>query len=245
MYAVYNPTNNIFFVKNILTGETHKIGNKYQFLCKIAYRFSYKGDMRYEGNWILDNSQLAFNENDLQCEEEFNRELYIKEYKYTQRKYVYVDGLDRILNPRDFLKDIMHYYMLYGHPFYWPNEYKSNRSNREYQGRKSHTGYSWRGKNRSNLKWKKQQNDMLKKDLGTREYHFKRVGDGKEFELSWDFDRPYSGNWKAQYKCNKQYNIHTSVKNTASIRRRYDDEFLKDEIDYMLEMDFLSYETEN
>ena len=32
MYAVYNPTNNIFFVKNILTGETHKIGNKYQFL---------------------------------------------------------------------------------------------------------------------------------------------------------------------------------------------------------------------
>ena len=99
MYAVYNPTNNIFFVKNILTGETHKIGNKYQFLCKIAYRFSYKGDMRYEGNWILDNSQLAFNENDLQCEEEFNRELYIKEYKYTQRKYVYVDGLDRIINP--------------------------------------------------------------------------------------------------------------------------------------------------
>ncbi len=27
--------------------------------------------MRYEGNWILDNSQLAFNENDLQCEEDF------------------------------------------------------------------------------------------------------------------------------------------------------------------------------
>lgn len=50
--------------------------------------------------------------------------------------------------------------MLYERPFYWPNEY---RSNREYQGRKSHTGYSLRGKNCSNLKWKKQQNDMLKK----------------------------------------------------------------------------------
>lgn len=85
----------------------------------------------------------------------------------------------------------------------------------------------------------------VKKDLDIREYHLKRVGDGKEFELSWNFDRPYSENWKSQYKCNKQYNIHTSVKNTASIRKRYDDEFSKDEIDYMLKMDFLSCETEN
>ncbi len=64
----------------------------------------------------------------------------------------------------------------------------------------------------------KKLDSILKNDY--KDYHFKNLEDSKNPYPDWwdDAHRRVEGNWKSQYKVNKQYGIHKNSKNAKSIR---------------------------
>ena len=85
---------------------------------------------------------------------------------------------------------------------------------------------------------------MFKYDADFAEYRFKNILDHNNMPESWwdDKSRRTEGNWKSQYKVNRQYNIHTSMRDDCSIRKyAFTDveDYTEAEIDAMLEEDFL------
>lgn len=79
-------------------------------------------------------------------------------------------------------------------------------------------------------------------DQDLKEYSFKRkVLDPIDPPSPW-YDENYrkvEGNWKSQYKVNKQYNIHTHQKSSETIRKMTVEEFSLNEIDNLLEEEFI------
>ena len=82
---------------------------------------------------------------------------------------------------------------------------------------------------------------MQKSKEEYRDYHFKKLEDSNHPYPDWwdDTSRRVEGNWKSQYKVNKQHNIHNNGKSDKTIRNIGFDDFSQDEIDEMLYEDFI------
>ena len=73
--------------------------------------------------------------------------------------------------------------------------------------------------------------DMFENDMDYKDYHFKKLEDPVERYPDWwdDTHRRVEGNWKSQYKVNKQHNIHNKGKSDDTIRKMEFDEFSDDD----------------
>lgn len=117
---------------------------------------------------------------------------------------------------------------------------------KKHQRTKSCSGYSWRGQFFHNVNQARHLEAMYKSDEEYREYfniyHISPnvLNRSNMPEYWWDEkERRTEGNWKSQYKVNRQYNIHTSEKTSRSIRTyKCEEEYTMDDVDGMLEEDF-------
>ena len=163
-----------------------------------------------------------------------------------------MDGLGRILDPRNYLDDVIAYRLSTpAKPvtFYWlPNESWMRWRIKRPQYPKSHATYCWRNpKSRSPVKYLREKSRLLS-DPDVKEYSqyniFKRNQRFKEDPyILWDpAVRRVEGNWKSQSKSTRQYNKHTKRGNADSIRvmNAYSFDRSEEEIDEMLEADFIA-----
>lgn len=114
----------------------------------------------------------------------------------------------------------------------------------EQQRTKSCSGYSWRGQNFRNVRQARKLDSMFRYDPEFKKYGFKPILDMSNPPLKWwdEKKRRAEGNWKSQYKVNRQYNIHNNGRDNCTIRK-YDKtsqgDFSYEEIDNMLEAEFI------
>lgn len=114
----------------------------------------------------------------------------------------------------------------------------------EWQRTKSCSGYSWRGQNFRNVRQARKLDSMFRLDPDFKGYGFKPILDMSNPPLKWwdEKKRRTEGNWKSQYKANRQYNIHSKGKDSGTIRRvarMEEGDFSQEEIDSMLEAEFI------
>jgi len=114
----------------------------------------------------------------------------------------------------------------------------------EWPQTKSCSGYSWRGQNFHNVRQARRLDAMFRLDPDFKEYGFKPILDMSNPPLKWwdEKKRRAEGNWKSQYKANRQYNIHSKGKDNGTIRRvtgKGREVFSGEEIDSMLEAEFI------
>ena len=114
----------------------------------------------------------------------------------------------------------------------------------EQQRTKSCSGYSWRGQNFHNVRQARRLDSMFRFDPDFKEYGFKPILDMSNPPLEWwdEKKRRAEGNWKSQYKSNRQYNNHSKGKDSGTIRRvagTKEGDFSREEIESMLEVEFI------
>ena len=114
----------------------------------------------------------------------------------------------------------------------------------EWPQAKSCSGYSWRGQNFRNVRQARKLDSMFRLDPDFKEYGFKPILDMSNPPLKWwdEKKRRAEGNWKSQYKANRQYNIHSKGKDNDTIRRvgeAKEGDFFREEIDSLLEAEFI------
>lgn len=167
---------------------------------------------------------------------------YISDITITQKKYLFFDGLNRTIDVRLFEDDIIKFFVK-NH-----NQSSNHRLFTKYkrwynrQGRASHAGTWYHHKHLNNRKKIRTLDSMFKNDEEFKDYHFKRLEDTENPYPCWydDACRRVEGNWKSQYKVNKQHNIHNGGKTDRSIRKNNIEDFTYDEIDKMLYEDFIN-----
>lgn len=138
------------------------------------------------------------------------------------------------------------------YPVYEPTvkiqQYKKVRRKGYYWGEQQRTksccGYSWRGQNFHNVRQARKLDSMFRLDPDFKEYGFKPILDMGNPPLKWwdEKKRRTEGNWKSQYKTNRQYNIHSKGKDSGTIRRDVGmkgEDYSQEEIDSMLEEEFI------
>lgn len=115
-----------------------------------------------------------------------------------------------------------------------------------YQRPKSCSGYTWRHQYFHNVTRATRYEAMYRSDEEYKEY-FKfyhisyNILDYKDLPESWwdEKARRTEGCWKSQYKVNRQYNIHSSVKDSMSIRSyEFEEPYTAEEVDRMLEEEY-------
>lgn len=117
------------------------------------------------------------------------------------------------------------------------------------QRTKSCSGYSWRCQFFHNVNQARHLEAMYRSDEEYKAYFSSynispNVLDHSNLPESWwdEKSRRTEGNWKSQYKVNHQYNIHSNVKDSMSIRIcEYEEEYSLDDVDFMLEEDFMEW----
>lgn len=142
------------------------------------------------------------------------------------------------------------------YPVYDPTEkaehHKKERRKGRYWGEwpqtKSCSGYAWRGQSFRNVRQARRMDSMFRWDPEFKEYRFKPVLDRSNPPVKWwdEKKRRAEGNWKSQYKTNRQYNIRNKSKDGNTIRRvagTAEEFFSVEEIDGMLEKEFVMKQT--
>ena len=245
MYNVYNR-GNVYFIMNMVTNTYSLIGDYKELLAYLAGGFEGKHFHREDGN-ILNYTNRFFGDinmgNDFShyvyeryCNNEEGIEYIVETEEFERKKYLFFDGFDRIIDVRLLEKEAFKVYLQKR------NEKKRYfyRRYRKRNGRKKHSGNHF--KNYLGNKKKVLTIDNIL-DTEYKEYHFKHLEDSVNRYPDWwdDTYRRVEGNWKSQYKANRQYNIHKNGKNNKSIRKDFSfGEFSLEEIDEMLLEDFLN-----
>lgn len=254
MINVYNKSN-VYYLLNVVEGTYFLIGDKEELLVFLSRGFDrntsyYDIKKNYSeylnrdklsnvyfdkinmGNDVLryKNRYIAFNDD--------GDKFFVYEEEIFQRPYLFFDGNNRTIDVREFRDEA---YKVYIERCKSPNSFYSvywkNRKYHPYPSKVGHGGCSY--KNKVSLKYQAKRIDSML-DTCYKDFHFKHLEDSNNPYPDWwdDTCRIIEGNWKSQYKSNRQYGAHTSSKDNRSIRKYEDDEFSYDDIDEMLLEDF-------
>lgn len=241
MYNVYDKSD-VFYFYDYSKNSTALIGNKNDLIKFLArgYESSY-GYVQHLSNKYFDNINMG---NDIY---HYVKESKIKnedddtyQYIYTDytvvKQFMFFDGFDRIIDVRMFKDEVFKYYNLHKND---KIRYSFKFHRKMYPT--SHAGFRYKHTFLHNRIKVRKMDSMFKYDDEYKDYHFKRIEDTNNPYPDWFDDkiRRVEGNWKSQYKVNKQHNIHNKGKSDDSIRKFDFDDFTQDEIDEMLYEDFL------
>lgn len=241
MYNVFNKSD-VFYLYDFSTNQTQLIGNRENLIAFIANAYRREGwsENRIENKYFKEinmgndiyyfvKTSTVKNEDDT-----YDR---IEEKCCSYRRYMFYDGYDRVVDIRLFEDECRKYYHAH------KNDKRVYRFNfRRTQHPKSHARNSYKHTFTHNRMCVRKLDDMFENDMDYKDYHFKKLEDPVERYPDWwdDTHRRVEGNWKSQYKVNKQHNIHNKGKSDDTIRKMEFDEFSDDDIDAMLYEDFLN-----
>lgn len=247
MYNVYNK-NDVYYLYTCSTNSSRLIGNKKDLIKFLSNAIDDNmGYYKYPSNWsnkYYDNQNLSKDYTHYVITGYKNLDNghfieYIKEDYFSEKEYIFYDGEYRYIDVRIFEDEVNKFHLeeMKKKPRKYYYSWRNKRY--QYQGRKYHSGN--RSKH-SPFKGRHQAyviDSMF--DSEYKEYHFKKIEDSNNpYPYFWDDkSRRVEANWKSQYKVNRQYNIHNNGKNNKTIRKQFLEEFSNDEIDLMLEEDFL------
>lgn len=237
MYNVYNKSD-VFYLYTFSKNQTHLIGNKEDLIKFISRAFSTSYWDRTLANKYFDNINMG---NDIYYVKKETKVLnedetyqYIYEYIVNSKEYMFFDGYNRIVDVRNFKEECIKYFNLHKNDRYYHKYCRKMYPKSHAQTRYKHTFAH------NKMKIRKM-DSMFKCDEEYRDYHFKKLEDPNNPYPDWwdDTSRRVEGNWKSQYKVNKQHNIHNNGKSDKTIRNIGFDDFSQDEIDEMLYEDFI------
>lgn len=228
MYNVYNKSN-VYFVFQISKNKSYLIGDKedlIKFLSKGVNTYGYSDSSRWSNDYV-NNQNMG---NDVITYRTFFNGYYFSHF--IKRDFIFYDGLDRIIDVRDFVDEVYIYYKQHEN-----DKIHYNFHRYYYMGQRSHAKNLGKGTFPNGAHQAKIIDSMKEYS----EYNLKKIEDtNNPYPDFWDdVTRRVEGNWKTQYKTNKQYNIHSSSKDNKSIRKDFYDEDTFD-IDELLEEDFMN-----
>ena len=235
MHIVYNKCN-VFYLIDLHKNTVSLIGDKDE-LIKFIARSSLIDERR---NRIISDYFLHLNMgNDLNI---IHHKDYVKDdfdcthvvYKkiIDKKQYMFVDGENRTIDVRLFEDEIIAR-IRNDECDYTYHRYVSRKQRRHY-----YSGWVCRHRNPKLKNVKLGFSTYQYSDL--KEYGIKISNPLKQDIWYYcDKGRRISANWKHQYKARKQYNIHCKQK-TDLRKNKYIEDFSQEEIDAMLEEDFLS-----
>lgn len=231
MINVYNKSN-VYYVADMVNNTCSLIGDYDELLIFLAKNFR-----RFQGTTdIITNFSNEYFDN-INMGDDYTHIVYnycdsckTEEYIYPKR-YLFYDGLDRIIDIRDLKEESFKIFLQL------PKKRRfCFRKSRECS-RRRHSGNSFKSRMPRKIQVRRL-DDILENEYN--EYHFKKLEDSNNPYPDWwdDTSRRIEGNWKSQYKVNRQYGIHKNTKNNKSIRRVDDIYCDIDEVDEMLFKDF-------
>ena len=244
MYNVYNKSD-VYYVFNRQRNVYVLIGNYRELLVYLSKGF--KSKLCYKENYNIAYYNNCFFD-DINMGNDYSHYIYkryeeneegfsyiVKTEYFDEKSYLFIDGFDRIIDVRLFRDEAFKVYLqrINEKKRYYYRRYK------KHNGRKRHSHNTFR--NHIGNKKRVLTIDNIF-DTEYKEYHFKHLEDFVNPYPDWwdDTYRRVEGNWKSQYKVNRQYNIHNKGKNNKSIRKDFSfEEFSLEEIDEMLLEDFL------
>ena len=241
MYNVFNKSD-VFYLYDFSTKQVQLIGNKKNLIAFIAkaYRCNGWSENRLENKYFeevnMGNDIYHFTKTTT-IKNDDDTYQYIEEKCYNYRRYMFYDGYDRIVDIRLFEDECKKYYHAH------KNDRKIYRFNFKHtQHPKSHARNFYKHTFTHNRMCVRKLDDMFEHDVDYKDYHFKKLEDPIDGYPDWwdDTNRRVEGNWKSQYKANKQHNIHNKGKTDETIRKIVFDDYSEDEIEQMLYEDFLS-----
>ena len=233
MYPIYDP-GEVFYKYSFSSGRKTLIGEKSGFVWKINSLFNCKkGASEYNVNAYEHVGKTAMNPNDVEYKD---KPLYYEINGWTTKTMVrtytrvdtcFKDGYGRVLDPKNYVKDVVSLRTMtipryYGDLFHWYWRRKEKKHQRERQGRNRHSGYCLRGTNYSYIHGYLREMDMFSRDKEMVEechrYHlYPRMP--KFYYLYEGYGVTNRNGWKSQYKANKQYNIHRRMNDSRSIKK--------------------------
>ena len=267
MHYIYNP-GDVYYSYDFKTKKRSRIGEKSEFVKGyVSPRFVHKNNLPIDSpNSYMFNGVVAFNPNDVHCEHKIKVIRYrspisgnIREERYPYREYsnigyCYTDGYGRIIDPRDLIEDVVAYKAATSKKkdtvrYSW--FYIREKRNRERQWTKSYSGYSLK-----RIKCHLIRRNMIDYDKIAHDEDIDEILRDYHISIKMRLDRsnpviddPYEAygiskqgmGWKYKHKANKQYNKLKSSVDSRSIRtmNAYEEDYTDDEIDEMLEEDFL------
>lgn len=260
MYTVAQPEN-MYYKINLQTSKREIIGDEYtMFLREFNdYFVCNKGGNPYAVTSYSTSDkfeELALNSRDkkrkmVKCKDILGKHYLVWRGDYEMRTVMYCDNLNRIIDPRNYLDKIVELKTIpskvdYSKCYWTEPEWARKWKNR--QRTKSCSGCTWRRQYFHNMTQARKMEAMLKNDPEYRayckEYHLSaNVLDHTDIPHSWwdEKGRRTEGNWKSQSRADRQYNSHKRAKDSKTIRRyRFYEEFSNEEIELMLEEDFLN-----
>lgn len=267
MHYIYNP-GNVYYSYDFKTKKKSRIGDKSRLVRGyVSPDFIQKNNLpKNEPSSYIFKGVVAFNQNDVHCEhktciiryrDEFSGEICETIYPYREYRnigYCYTDGYGRIIDPRDLIDEVVSYktstpkkndkvsYSLF---------YLRAKRNRERQWTKSYSGYRLK-----KVKCHLIRRNMIDRDKIAHDEDISEILRDYHISIKIRLDRsnpiiddPYEAygvskqgmGWKYRHKANKQYNKLKSSVDSRSIRTMYayEEEYSTDDIDEMLEEDFL------
>lgn len=245
MFEINNKSNT-FYLYNFETNEHSLIATSLiELFSFISKGFSTNGqkDPSRWSNKYFDELNLGNDLSHLVEYESFSvegRTFYsVKSDKYFDKKYLFYDGNDRIINITIYTDEVIKYYKQHQfdkHYFHFFNKYKKR------QGRKRHRRTAYPHISKFGVHQAKKYDSIVSADPEMAYYHIKKIETGDNQYPRWfdDSIRVVEGNWKSQYKVKSQHNIHNGGKTNKSIRKYYEDDFTQDDIDDMLYNDFIN-----
>ena len=247
MYNVYDKSN-VYFLYRYSKNSHSLIGDRNALIKMLANAFrstfyfddvkDYNDCSRWS-NCFFDDVNMG---SDITCVTHFNyvrdeneilHEVVTKDVY--NKEYLFYDGMNRIVDVREFKLEAFHYFVNHRND---KRPYRYYRYNRYKQWKYGHCGTYYHHQAPKNRKCVRKLDAMF--DSEYKEYHFKHLEDSNNPYPDWwdDAARRVEGNWKSQYKVNRQYNIHKNAKNNKSIRKDFFEDFSLEEIDDMLFEDF-------
>lgn len=243
MYLVNNP-HNLFYIYNTETNTYTLIGDYDAFIRHLSDNVVCveEGKKNGRAHYTYKKNNYAFSPNNYTIEDEI---ICLNRYETVKRKvkvpctYFYVDGKGRKIDPRNFLKEAIQMKILKEKGAC--ADYRCRKRRSKMRRTKGHSWLIFKHKIAGGYHRARQYEAMCAADEDCRNYSVKiLILDPADCQSpEWDENfRRVEGNWKSQYKVNKQYNIHTHQKDSRTIRKMVEDDYSPDDIDKMLEEAF-------
>ena len=253
MHYNYRP-DTVYYIYDFKTGKKSRIGDQYKFVKGYLaphFRLKNSASPSKRSSYIY-TEKIVTNPNDMHRKEEkvyyrSGSSTYVNiRVTYEKVKGCYMDGYGRIINPWDLIDEVIAYKLSTPKKnkkhYSWLYNYREGMRTRQWT--KSFSGYRIKSYRTSLIHHSMIDESMLRSDEEIKDicraYHIRLR---QHYSIDWDGDVSKQGfGWKYSYKSNKQYNKFSGSKNSNSIRTMdaYEEEFTSDEIDEMLEEDFLN-----